>query len=361
MYQPIYSIYYICTPLVYCIYTLNIIYCFLFIIYLPLHACLKLFVSDCWRQTYDYYEFYAGVGNITRQARSCGYKALRFDILDNKKPTNRKSNFMDLASPSGWALAVVALLRAKIGNSPAHFAMKCSSLCRMNIGTSRRGPCCSLGFHEYPSVLLSNKLLERTCCLVLLATALGAAWTLEQPDGSVLEFYPAWRTVMQSIFAIGGPRAVCKVKWWMQHYSAKTPKRHYGYANTRAVMELDRGKLTKDQRKPRHERIKTADAYYDKHGVRRYKGNANLRPTEIYPMPFARRLVDLLEPMKETAKGSPVAPVPTPKAVETFNQWPEVNPADWSFADFGEMFAYLRGNRHLIIPEEWRGTIPDRL
>lgn len=76
-------------------------------------------------------------------------------------------------------------------------------------------------------------------------------------------------------------------------------------------------------------------------------------------MPFARRLVDLLEPMKETAKGCPVAPVPTPKAVETFNQWPEVNPGDWSFADFGEMFAYLRGNRHLIIPEEWRGTIPD--
>jgi hypothetical protein len=38
-----------------------------------------------------------------------------------------------------------------------------------------------------------------------------------------------------------------------------------------------------------------------------------------------------------------------------------VNPGDWSFADLGEMFAYLRGNRHLIIPEEWRGTIPDRL
>ena len=81
----------------------------------------------------------------------------------------------------------------------------------------------------------------------------------------------------------------------------------------------------------------------------------------IYPMPFARRLVDLLEPMKETAKGCPVAPVPTPKAVDTFNQWPEINPDDWSFADFGEMFVYLRGNRHLIIPEEWRGKIPDRL
>ena len=29
-------------------------------------------------------------------------------------------------------------------------------------GRPKRGPCCSLGFHEYPSVLLSNKLLERS-------------------------------------------------------------------------------------------------------------------------------------------------------------------------------------------------------
>ena len=64
---------------------------------------LKFHSTADW-QTYDYYEFFAGVGNITRQARACGYKAIRFDIKDNQRPPKRRSNFMDLNSPSGFAL-----------------------------------------------------------------------------------------------------------------------------------------------------------------------------------------------------------------------------------------------------------------
>lgn len=53
---------------------------------------------------WEYLEFYAGQGNLTRQAKAAGYRAIRFDILDSKKEENRKSNFMDLTSPSGFAL-----------------------------------------------------------------------------------------------------------------------------------------------------------------------------------------------------------------------------------------------------------------
>jgi hypothetical protein len=42
-------------------------------------------------QEFDYLEFFAGVGNLTSQARACGYKVARFDILDNKRPQTRKS------------------------------------------------------------------------------------------------------------------------------------------------------------------------------------------------------------------------------------------------------------------------------
>ena len=154
-------------------------------------------------------------------------------------------------------LAVVCLLRARLGDFSVHFALKCSSLCTMNVGTSKRSPCCSLGFAEYPSVFMSNKLTERrcgysvkkcferniiepfpshgltgyvgfpcrfcrqpkskpllmpfltrTCALVLLETVLRGAWTVEQPNGSVLEFYPTWRTVMRNIFVVGGIGAV---------------------------------------------------------------------------------------------------------------------------------------------------------
>lgn len=52
--------------------------------------------------------------------------------------------------------------------------------------------------------------LSRTCALIILATVLRGAWTLEQPNGSVLEFYPTWRTVLRNIFSVGGIGAVSR-------------------------------------------------------------------------------------------------------------------------------------------------------
>jgi len=192
---------------------------------------------------------------------------------------------------------------------------------------------------------------------------------------------------------------VVKVQWWMQHYSAPTPKRHYGYSNSAVTLALDKGPLKKDQRKPKEERIRTVISYFDKKGVKRYKGTQNLRPTEnldycfvvfwmyekfetqylkialitvllpftatrkprIYPWPFARALVDMVENMKETASGCPRLPDEIPSAFETFNSsWD--GPSDiWQYVDFSGLFTYLRGNRKLKIPSEWRVVIPNRL
>ena len=44
---------------------------------------------------------------------------------------------------------------------------------------------------------------------------------------------------------------------------------------------MDRGPLKKHQRKPADQRIRTVDVYTDGKGVKRYKGNRNLRPSEI--------------------------------------------------------------------------------
>ena len=150
------------------------------------------------------------------------------------------------------------MLRTVAGRFGCHFGLKCSSLCKMNIGTSHRSACTALGYESYPSVSLANMLLERrgwcgcvvgtdcrtkyvwqcgfaissghryvckahcksffhnsrlsircrTCCLILLATCLGGAWSLEQPSGSLWEFYPAWRQTIRNIFDCGGPFAV---------------------------------------------------------------------------------------------------------------------------------------------------------
>ena len=53
---------------------------------------------------------------------------------------------------------------------------------------------------------------SRTCTLVLLCTALGGMWFLEQPSGSLLEFYPTWRFSLQAICECGGPTAVTSLK-----------------------------------------------------------------------------------------------------------------------------------------------------
>ena len=151
-------------------------------------------------QEFEQFEFFAGVGRVTEFATACGYKAVRFDILDHEpsESDSHSSNFMDLNTASGFAylgrnsnnvflfdsvtkwmifsvrqnapildlnihlrLAALCLLRARLGNFAAHFAIKCSSFSIMNVGTSRRSPCASIGYDEYRSVFSSNRLLER--------------------------------------------------------------------------------------------------------------------------------------------------------------------------------------------------------
>ena len=223
---------------------------------------------------------------------------------------------------------------------------------------------------------------------------------------------PAMKIWIELVMPAASSPKVAKVKWWMQHYQGPTPKRHYGYSNSREVLTLDKGKLKKHQRKPKDQRIRTADVYKDGNGVKRYKGNANLRPTQIlvcirnvfgwrnpwlcghlendiwyidhlvcdvgtnpsivnsfpqasrpriYPMPFARHLIDRLESMKASCKGAPTLPTEVPDAKDSFTQWTVVNSEDWQFSAMAEVFQYLRGNRHLVIPQQWRGIIPDRL
>ena len=57
--------------------------------------------------------------------------------------------------------AVTCLLKCRIGQFMALFALKCSSFTAANQGTSGRSFCASIGNHNYRSVYESNALLER--------------------------------------------------------------------------------------------------------------------------------------------------------------------------------------------------------
>ena len=67
-----------------------------------------------------------------------------------------------MARPANLRLCILMVLRGMPNTFGAHFGIKCSSFCKVNVGTSQRSACTSLGQVLHPSVRLSNKLLERT-------------------------------------------------------------------------------------------------------------------------------------------------------------------------------------------------------
>ena len=72
---------------------------------------------------------------------------------------------------------------------------------------------------------------------------------------------------------------VTRTQWWMGHYHAPTPKRHFAYSNSPVIGNLDRGVLS-GWKKREQKKVKTAITYMNKQGKKCYKGTPELRSTE---------------------------------------------------------------------------------
>ena len=68
--------------------------------------------------------------------------------------------------------------------------------------------------------------------------------------------------------------------WWMKLYGARTPKRHIGYSNSRAVFCLDIGSLPRNKSEKKSD---TTETYHDRRGRKRFKGSKTLKATEWMP------------------------------------------------------------------------------
>ena len=64
---------------------------------------------------------------------------------------------------------------------------------------------------------------------------------------------------------------------------------------------------------------------------------------------------------EKSSCGTPELPKVTPPALNMFSSPWHQDDREWQYANFAEVYNYLRGNRKLCIPPEWRGVIPSRL
>ena len=72
-------------------------------------------------------------------------------------------------------------------------------------------------------------------------------------------------------------------RWWMGHYSGCTPKRHICWSNSRKIGGLDKGPLTKDERREiARTGVKSATIKVNKKVVRPILGQPNfVAPGEV--------------------------------------------------------------------------------
>jgi hypothetical protein len=80
------------------------------------------------------------------------------------------------------------------------------------------------------------------------------------------------------------------------------------------------------------------------------------QPLREYTLQFARELVDLYHELVHSARGQPALPEHVPPAIQSYNLLPET--VGLGFAGLESVFNYLRRNRSLQIPDEWKEHIP---
>ena len=82
-----------------------------------------------------------------------------------------------------------------------------------------------------------------------------------------------------------------------------------------------------------------------------------------YPGPFGLKMVDLYESLVHEKEGCPILPDVVPPSTEAFSEmeWGDDADSSWSESKIVEVCRYLRGGKSLMLPDEFRYLIPNRL
>ncbi|CAE7265219.1 unnamed protein product [Symbiodinium natans] len=145
---------------------------------------------------------------------------------------------------------------------------------------------------------------------------------------------------------------VYRICWWMKHYGSETAKRHQAFTNNKFAGAYNRGKLCAKDRV--NKTTKTTRRYVDSRGRTRWNGTAKLKQTQVFPSGFGLQTVRMMPQLMTRGLGKPslAARRPGPD-VFAAAEW-----SDWDEARLAPVIAYLRGNKSLMMPCEWKSVFP---
>ena len=145
------------------------------------------------RQDLDAAEFFSGgfAGeSVTKGFRFFGFKSVGLEIQKDER-------LHDFTSAEGFAFALTVIERLR----PGGFSMKapvCSNWIWLVRSSSGRSSAFPLGYTWDGTVAWSNMMVSRVVILLLLLTAKGCAWMLEQPLSSVLFLHPRFQQFLST-------------------------------------------------------------------------------------------------------------------------------------------------------------------
>ena len=105
---------------------------------------------------------------------------------------------MDLTTPRGFSNAVFQLLNVRPGGGHTS-APVCSTWVFMSRGSTHRSVSNPLGRRDSDAVQIGNLLAARAICLLLIASATGIFWVMEQPGTSLMYLHPLFQRLLKLV------------------------------------------------------------------------------------------------------------------------------------------------------------------
>jgi len=226
--------------------------------------------SLSWDRPEQHFEAFSGQMEVTKAEWRAGRSAVPFDFAyDNIN--------MNLLTNEGFSNALFHACNLEIGSGHVT-APVCSTWVFMSRGSTLRSKSRPLGRRDSLAVREGNLLTVRALILLIICTAKGIWWVLEQPSTSIMEYHPLFQELLKMI-------TVHKKGIAMSSFGAPTKKRTTLYSSHAEIDDIDQFQVPE-----RLESKQMVIRYTNSKGESRCCGGRDLKGSQAYPKQFADAL-----------------------------------------------------------------------